>query len=931
MNISAKMRKPEAVCGCLTGLIILYNPIIRQLMRVSVVVTLIIVTTFQVLLATSTKGQDMRIDKVTIGLRDENLAGGIKKIEQQTSLRFYYRKADIKTLTGLNLPVGTRTVEQTLKELLQNTFFSFRQIDGNILVERNSQQTGYEIRGRIVSINRKAVEFATVSVRKEANTQKILTAQADTGGYFKLVVQEKGDYLVSISAVGMDSISVALTLADKIIVQLPDIVLSANTTQLKEVTITGKKAFIEQKIDRTVVNVGALISNNGANALEVLERSPGVIVDGSGKINFKGKSGVLILIDGKPTYLSGDNLMAYLKTLPASSLDQIELMDNPPAKYDAAGNAGVINIKTKRSKVAGFNGSLSASYGQAHYGQTSESLNLNYRGNKVNLFANTSYGINKVYRQIDIDRNYFDNSGNPTSAFEQTQYIKVKNNNTNLKLGMDYYLSPKTTWGVVFTGSLSPSTLNNPSENRIYNGNYLLNSVVVAQNHSKSHFTNGGLNLNYSHQFDSLGRSLTFDLDYLKYDARSNQSFLNHTYDPAGSLTATQVITDNLPTNINIYTAKVDYSKPLKGKAKIDAGVKSSYVTTDNAANYYDVNNGLSTINYNLSNQFLYNENINAAYLNYSKSFNRFSLQSGLRLENTNANGHQLGNQLHTDSAFVRHYTNLFPTVFLFYKLDSAGTKTLVASYGKRIGRPYYQDLNPFILLADKFTYSAGNPYLLSQFSDNFRLAYNYKSLLSAALYYNHISDLQNEIVRQQGDIFIDGTGNIGTATYIGASVNISSQPTKWWFFNTYMQVFRTHYKGQLYASYLNQGSIFGEGNMTNQFTLPAGWSLELSGNYVMLRATGQQINYPVGQLNIGIQKKVLHNKGSVRFNGRDILHTYTSDGIINFIPNATSSFRNRFNSQVFTLGFSYNFGKVINTKKRNIGSADSEKGRVKN
>lgn len=900
-------------------------------MRVSLIVTLITLTTIQLLPATSTRGQDMRTDSVTISMQEESLAAGLKKIEQQTSLRFYYRQADIQMLTGLNLPAGTRTIEKTLNELLQHTSFSFRQVDSKILLERKNNQTGYEIKGRVIDTRHKAVEFAMVSVRKSSDNKKIQTVQTDTSGYFKLIVQEKGDYLFSISSLGMDSISVSLTLADGMIVQLPDIVLGDNATRLKQVIITGKTPFIEQKIDRTVVNVGALISNDGANALEVLEKSPGVIVDGSGKINFKGKSGVLVLIDGKPTYLSGDNLIAYLKTLPASSLDQIELMDNPSAKYDAAGNAGVINIKTRKSKAAGFNGSLSASYGQAHYGQTSESLNLSYRTNKVNLFTNTSYGINKTFRRLDIDRNYFDNSGSPSSAFEQTQYIKAKNYNTNTKLGMDYYLSPKTTWGVVFTGSLSPSTLDNPSENKIYDGDHVLNSIVDAQNNSRSHFTNGGMNINYSHQFDSLGRSLTFDLDYLKYDAQSDQSFLNQTYDPAGIPTARQVITDNLPTHINIYTAKADYAHPLKGKAKIEAGIKTSYVTTDNAANYFDINNGLSTVNYELSNRFLYNENINAAYLNFSQSLGRLSLQSGLRLENTNANGHQLGNLVHADSTFARHYTNLFPTVFLLYKLDSAGTKTLVASYGRRIGRPYYQDLNPFILVADKFTYSAGNPYLLSQFSDNYKLAYNYKSLFSAAIYYNHISDLQSEIIRQQGDIFIDGTGNIGSASYIGASVNFSLSPTKWWFFNTYVQVFRTQFKGQLSGAYLDQGLTFGEGNMTNQFILPGGWSFELSGNYVMRRTTGQQINYPVGQLNAGIQKKILQNKGSLRFSGRDILHTYTSDGVINFIPNATSSFRNRFNSQVFTLGFSYSFGKATSNKKRNTGSADSEKGRVKN
>ncbi len=932
MDFSAQLRKPGNLCVRTTSYLLLNRSIIIKIMRVSIVSVILTFTSIQMLLAFSVKAQSMFTQKVTLDAGYVSFETAIKKIERQTPFKFYYRRTDIKNLTNLNTVVGPQTVGQTLQELLHNTFLSFRQIYNSILIEKATQQTSYEIKGRVIGLNREAIDNATVNIKKVNSNTSIQSTITDTGGHFKFQVNEKGNYLVSISAVGMDSLSIGITLADQQVIQLPDVVLSAKTNTLKAVTVIGKKAFIEQKIDRTIINVGALISNDGANALEVLEKSPGVIVEGNGTINFKGKSGILILIDGKPTYLSGANLTAYLKTLPSSSLDQIELMDNPPAKYDAAGNAGVINIKTKRSKIAGFNGSFSVSYGQAHYGQTSESLNLNYRVNKVNLFANISHSLNQVYRQLDLNRNYFDNSGNLSSAFEQTQYIKPKNNNTNLKLGMDYYLTPKTTWGVVFTGTLSPGILDNPSTNNLYDQNYALSSVVTAENKSKSHFNNGGVNLNYSHQYDSLGKALTFDLDYLKYNAKNDQSFLNQTFNLAGTLTDTQVITDHLPTHINIYSAKTDYTYPLKNKAKLEAGLKSSYVNTDNAANYFDVNNNVSTVNYNLSNQFLYKENINAAYLNFSKAFNRFSLQGGLRLENTNANGHQLGNQLHADSSFTRNYTNLFPTAYVSYKLDSTGTHLLVASYGRRVGRPYYQDLNPFILLSDKFTYSAGNPYLKSQISDNYKLSYNYKSMFSAALYYNHISNLQSEIVRQQGNVFIDGTGNISTATYVGASANLTLEPAKWWFINTYVQVFRTHFKGQLYASYLDQSSTFGEGNMTNQFTLPAGWSAEISGYYVMRRTTGQQINYPVGQLNAGIQKKILHNKGALRFNARDILHTYTADGVTNFIPNATSSFRNRFNSQAFTLGFSYNFGKSLNgTRKRNTGSAESEKGRVKN
>lgn len=932
MIFSAQLRKPGALCLRPNENNKLNLSLLYRFMRFSLLVVFLLLTSMQVLLAVSSHGQGIGTESVTLSLNHESLETTIKKIEQQTAFRFYYRKADIKALNNLNMALAPRSVEQVLQQLLSNTNLSFRQIDDNILIEKQAQQMQYEVKGRVFSSSRQPVDYATVTLWKASASTPLLQTLTDSSGQYKFIIPDKGNYLVIVSAIGMDSLSVSFALSTQRVITLPDLILPVRSTTLRAVTIIGKRAYIEQQLDRTVVNVGALISNTGSNALEALEKAPGVIVEGNGSINFKGKAGVLILVDGKPTYLSGDNLTAYLRSLPSSALDQIELMDNPPAKYDAAGNAGVINIKTKKTKAAGFNGSFAASYGLAHYGQTSESLNLNYRVNKLNLFANAAYNLNQGYRRLDLNRQYYSGSGNLLSAFEQTQYIKPITNNTSLKLGMDYYASARTTWGVVLTGLLSATNLDNPSINNLYNSSSVLDSVVKSQNSSRNHFNNGGININYSHQFDSSGRALTFDLDYLNYSANSDQVFLNNTFNTARTLTAAQTITDKLPTAINIYTAKTDYTHPLPNKAKLEAGLKSSYVNTDNEADYFNVVNGASTANYNLSNRFLYKENINAAYLNYSQKFSRVSFQVGLRLENTNADGHQLGNTLHPDSSFIRHYTNLFPTSFLSYKLDSTGKHVLVASYGRRIGRPYYQDLNPFVLLSDKFTYSAGNPYLLSQIADNYKLAYNYKSIFSGALYYNHFSNLQSEIVRRQGDVFIDGTGNIGTATYLGASVNLTLEPTKWWFMTTYIQVFRTRYKGQAYDLNLDQALTYGEGNMTNQFTLPKGWSTELSGFYVMRRTTGQQINYPTGQLNAGLQKKVWHNQAVVKFSARDLLHTYTADGITNFIPNTTASFRNRFNSQSFTIGLNYNFGKTAGTnRKRNTGGAENEKSRVKN
>jgi hypothetical protein len=679
-----------------------------------------------------------------------------------------------------------------------------------------------------------------------------------------------------------------------------------------------------------VVNVGALASNAGANALEVLEKTPGVQVDADGNITFKGKSGVLVMIDDKPTYLSAANLATYLRSLPSTALDQIELMENPPAKYDAAGNAGVINIKTKKNTIRGFHAVASADYSQGFYSHHSESINMNYRINKVNLFANLSYNEQKNHRRLEIDRDYFDASGITTSSLADISYFRPTNKNANIKAGMDYFLSPKTTWGIVFTGDISSSHDSSPVYSLLYGQNGGLDSSITTLNSSKNKFNSKGVNLNYTHKFDSTGRSLTFDLDYIRDVAGSNQLFVNNTFLPDNTLTNSKTLSDDLPAVINIYSAKADYSHPLKGKAKLEAGVKSSYVNTDNAANYYNVVDNVSTVDDSKTNRFLYKENINAAYVNFNKNFGRFSLQTGLRVENTNGNGHQLGNAEKADSSFINHYTNLFPTAYVSYNFDTAGHNVLVLSYGRRIGRPNYGSLNPFTFFVDEFTYFSGNPFLRSQFTDNYRLAYSFRRLFTVAAAYNHTSDVQGETIHRSGNVFISTQGNIGQQKTLDLSVNTSFQPAKWWSVNLYAEVYKNTYQGAFYTGYLNQSQVTFSGNGNNQFTLSKTWSAEISGFYDSGGTYGQFVTLPKGMLNAAVQKKILNNKGSIKLNMRDILHTFSPSGDITNIVGAHASFHNTLDTRVATLAFTYSLGKQTNTpQKRETGGADSEQGRA--
>jgi len=795
----------------------------------------------------------------------------------------------------------------------------------------NAQTTGGKISGAILDDAKKPLDGATVILLIAKDSTVVTTQITNPDGSFAFQNLTDNTYLIKATYIGYKNYrSGNVIVSQQNTVNLPAIILSPTGKALNEVTVTAQKSFIEQKIDRTVVNVGALISNTGTNALEVLQKTPGVQVDADGNITFKGKSGVLVMIDDKPTYLSAANLATYLRSLPSSSLDQIELMDNPPAKYDAAGNAGVINIKTKKNTIRGFNAVVSVDDEQGFYGRTNESINMNYRVDKVNLFANIAYNEQRTFRRLEIDRDYYDANGDFLSSLKDISYFRPTSYNTNIKAGMDFFASPKTTWGVVFTGTISPDHDSSPVNSLIYGANGQLDSTINTLNTSKNTFNSKGINVNYTHKFDSVGRELTFDLDYIRDVSGSNQLFVNNTFLPDGTLTNSQTLSDNLPSTINIYSAKADYTHPLKGKAKLEAGIKSSYVNTNNAANYYNVVDGVSTIDYNNTNQFLYKENINAAYVNFNKDFGRFALQSGLRVENTNGYGNQLGNAEKADSSFANHYTNLFPTAYLSYNLDTAKHNVLVASYGRRIGRPNYASLNPFTFFVDEFTYFSGNPFLKPQFTDNYKLAYSYRSLFTVAASYNYTSNVQGETIHNTGDVFISTTGNIGQEKMIDLSVNTNFQPAKWWAVNLYLEVYNNAYQGAFYDGYLDQSKTTFSANSSNQFTISQTWSAEISGWYAGSGTYGQFITLPKGMLNAAIQKKILNNKGSIKLSMQDILHSFSPSGTITNITDATATFHNFVDTRVATLAFTYSFGTSTNVpQKRDTGGADSEQGRA--
>ncbi|WP_207512698.1 TonB-dependent receptor domain-containing protein [Longitalea luteola] len=799
------------------------------------------------------------------------------------------------------------------------------------LVGRAQNKTEYKLSGKVGTASQSVLSAATVTLLRAKDSSVVKMSVSDQDGRYSFNNPPQGRYLIAVSAVGYEKqYSTPFTLSpDNPAIELTPIILIQRTRDLKAVTVSARKPLVEQKIDRTVVNVDAFISNTGANALEALEKSPGIQVDKDGNISLKGKQNVVVLIDGRPAYLSGADLANMLKGMQASQLEQIEIMTNPPARFDAAGNAGVINIKTKKNKVKGFNGNMSAGVSQGVYFKTNESLSLNYRNGKVNVFSNYSFNLNNNFQQLEIFRRYKDDDGSTNAIFEQVAYMKRRNMSNNLKMGMDYYLTGKTTLGVVFSGFYNPESSRNTNTSYLQDPDYALDSIATAGSHIKGTWKNASVNLNMRHQFDSTGRELTADLDYIVYDNENNQQFLNTTYEPNWIKRYEEQLQGVLPVTVNIYSAKMDYTHPLKKNGKIEAGWKSSYVQTENKANYYLYDGSEWMTDLEKTNYFDYNENINAAYISLNKQITKkWGLQTGLRFENTNYKGHQFGNPAKGDSSFKRTYNSLFPTVYISYAANEHNQFGI--NYGRRIDRPGYQNLNPFMFFIDKFTYVAGNPYLRPQYSNNFELTHIYKGKLTTTLNYSITENLFNETFDQLGYATVVRQGNIGRRENAGISVNANVPVTKWLTSILYTNYNYTRYSGQLYGEELKveAGNLLI--SLNNQLNFNKGWGAELSGWYRSKGVEGQILLMPMGQMAAGISKQVLKGQGSVKVNVRDIFYTQIPNGDINF-KNTEAWFRNTRDTRVVNLTFSYRFGKPIKSTngQRKKGGANDEQNRV--
>ncbi len=797
------------------------------------------------------------------------------------------------------------------------------------------QNNNGTISGAVTDNNQKPLQSVSVSLLRAKDSALVKAVATDRSGKYQFDKVATGQYLLALTSVGYDKIfSKIFTVSmDKPSVTVEMLSMSEAAKVAGAVTVTAKKPFIETKIDKTIVNVEASPTSAGATALEVLEKSPGISVDNDGNISLRGKAGVIVMMDGKQTFLSAADLANLLRNTPASALDQIEIMTNPSAKYDAAGNSGIINIKTKKGRAAGFNGSVMTALTTSFYKHTSDgalyvmpknqnSFNFNYRKNKINFFGNYNPNFNQGRNRLLLDRRVLNDNKELNGHIETETRFKYRNNNHTVKLGLDYFADKKNTLGVVISGFALSGLPTPVTITGQYDAAYNQTGYMITNIDNRNNLRNFSANFNYRHVFDSTGREFTADLDYIVYDNELKNNLRTDFYNPADQLLGNLELQGRLPADIAIYSLKSDYVHPLKNGARFEAGIKSSYVKNDNLVEYLRWD-GADWVNDSRTNHFKYDENINAIYANYSAKVKKWSFQTGLRLENTNAKGLQVSN----DSAFTRNFTNLFPTAFISYELNSSNQLTV--SYGRRVTRPNYQDLNPFIYFLDSLSFRKGNPFLLPQFTHNIELSHAFKGRLISTLNYNTTNNVLAQIIKpdvNDKNILFLTPENVAKFRNIGLSITAPIPVTKWWNLNLFTNIFNNRYQGFYDNQPVDTAITSFMINMTQTFTIKQGLSAEISGFYRAKTIEQLSQSEPMYMISFGGQKTIMKGKGTLRLNLRDPFWLQRYEGLTK-IGIVDNRIRNRWDNRQVTMSFTYRFGKnnQQNPPPRRRNSASQE------
>lgn len=807
---------------------------------------------------------------------------------------------------------------------------SFVLIAGLLTSVANAQK----VSGIVKDQQGKGLEKTTVTLLRAKDSVAVKFSATDRLGVYTIIAGAPGKYLISVTDVGYSpAYSQPFDVAAGTDANVPDLTMIKKEKILEGVSVTSKKPMVEVKADKTILNVEGTINATGSDAMELLRKSPGVLVDKDDNISLAGKNGVQVYVDGKPTPLSGADLAAYLKTLQSAQIEAIEIITNPSAKYDAAGNAGIINIRLKKNKSFGTNGSANAGYNIGVYSKYNGGFSLNHRNKKINVFGNYNYNNSLNNMNFKLYRQQLD------TIFDQKNNMMSDNQSHGFKGGIDYFVSSKSTLGILVNGNLSDNQFSSDSRTPItYKPTGITDRILFANNRNDQERNNLNFNLNYRYA-DTSGRELNLDADHGRFRIKTNQLQPNYYYtaDQPNSFLSKAIYRFISPTDIDIFTFKADYEQNFK-KGRLGVGIKTSFINTENNFARYNVEQlkpEIKHLDVPRSNQFDYSENINAAYVNYNKQLKGIMIQVGVRVENTTSTGDSYG--LNNDGTvnkeskqtFERKYTDIFPSAAVSFNKNPMNQWGI--SYSRRIDRPAYQDLNPFEFKLDEYTYMKGNTNLRPQYTNIISLTNTYKFKLTTKLSYSHVADVFTQLVdtAEKSKSFLTRK-NLATQDVFNLNI---SRPFMYKAYTAFVN---------LSGNYSKYKADFGGGNRVVNLDVfswnifmqhsvkigKKGWTAEASGWYNSPSIWGGTFeSKALWSMDGGVQKTIFKGKGNLKVSVSDIFYTLRWKGTSNFAGQVLTASGYQESRQLRTsLTWRFGSNQVKGARQRKLASEEEEK-----
>ena len=755
----------------------------------------------------------------------------------------------------------------------------------------------------------------SVVVKRQSNSDE---------GQFLFQDVKPDKYVIIFTSIGTQKAMLGLIMLDKESLVLDTVFLNRNIEQLKEVSIKSVRPLVQKSIDKTTINVENTSLAVGNTALDLLGRAPGLTVLNDGTIQLNGKAGVTVMVDGKLTYLSSTQLATLLRSTNSSQIKSIEIMTQPPVKFDASGNAGLVNIILKKNKELGSNGTVSTDAALGRFLKANTGLSINQRSRKINVFGNYNYADNKRYGILNLDRAV--GMLQDLSNISQKSNSTTKNFNHTYKAGIDYDINKTNTVGIALAGYS-----NNQSE--IINNKSTINSSstdlsnILAHNTGKNRYSNTSYNLNYKSVLDTVGQQLDIDLALLNYKNAEEVLYKNDFFDDNGNPAKMGSTFRNIsPTDLRIKAITINYTLPLSKTSTVGLGIKSSLVKTDND---FLVENQLGTAwskDLTQSNRFIYQERINAAYVDFKKEFAGFNMQLGARAEHTSTNG----NSVTMSETFERNYLDLFPMISFSKKIDKDNTASLTAN--RRIDRPNYGSLNPFIYYLDLYTYKRGNQNLKPQYTNSLAFNYLLRQKYSLEINYSNTKDVISDIIKPdaaRGALF---TTPDNLARQHSISVNLSVPISVSSFWNMYNDLSAYHvnfYSNDILGSTYKSDQTAMNFKSFSTFTIGRGFNFDVSFFYQSRQLYGTSYLKPFTFVDLGSSYKFFSNRLSLKVSLKDVFNQKTQI-IYSNLPTVYYKMYDKPETRLFAIGLSYSIGgKDVKQSRKRATGIEEEKGRI--